>query len=340
MNQSTKYAYVMLCMKGDAYAPGVIVMAESIRAAGSTYDIVCMCTPDVSEEALELIATRAKIAQIEYVRYDTKKMRTKRQMELYGSWLSEAYTKWRCLELEYDKVLFVDADMIVVQNIDHLFELQAPAGTFSTPWAKEYTTESTFDLRGYPKDHDSVVPASTIMETFSRHNGYTFIASMVLLIPNKSEFAELCQMVDKLQPFGFENWSTPDEQSLAYFYASKGVDWHHIHQRYNFIVHKIDWLRSTNPDGSSVIIVPHVLHYFSSKKPWLMTNSFMLSPFNTDKIWWALMRKWWIATGKDIKLARWQEMKDVKKITLRCTQLDTTIFPWLGALRIPFPELF
>lgn len=35
---------------------------------------------------------------------------------------------------DYEKVLFVDADKIVLSNCDSLFDLRAPAGTFSSPW--------------------------------------------------------------------------------------------------------------------------------------------------------------------------------------------------------------
>jgi hypothetical protein len=350
----SKYAYVLLVMCGDAYTPGAIVMAESIRmtrkqegASIPPPDIVCVCTPDVSERARAAIATVARVVSIDYVRYDTKRMKTSRQMELYGAWLSEAYTKWRCLELtEYQKVLFVDADLLVVNNIDHLFALQAPAGTFSTPWAREYSPESSFDLRGYPRDHGAVVPAKTIMDTIKRGNGYLAFASMLLLEPNRKAFQELCAMVEGMQPFGIDSWSTPDEQSIVLYYARQGVNWSMIHQKYNAIVYKINWLRQRQ--GREITItVPHVLHYFSSKKPWLMTSEFQSSEFNTDKVWWYVMRQWWLRERRDIKsadgktnLPRWDEMKAAEKITLKRTKLDDEMFPWLGVLRRPFPALF
>ena len=335
-----RYAYVMLCMLRDAYAPGVIAMAESIRLSESPHDIVCMCTPDVSEQARAAIATVARVVAIEYVRYDTKRMKTQRQMELYGAWLNEAYTKWRCLELtEYTKVLFVDADMIVVNNIDHLFTLQAPAGTFSTPWAKEYAPESCFDLRGYPREHGAPVPAKTIMDTFKRGNGYTMIASMVLLEPNQAEFEGLCELVREHQPFGYNNWSTPDEQSITIYYAGRGHTWHHIHQKYNFIITKPQWL-THKTNGQTRCTVPHVLHYFADKKPWTMRNSFNESPFQTDAVFWWVLRQWWLRTGIELDLARFDEMKASTKITLRNSGLTQVHFPWLAALRVPFPALF
>lgn len=343
--QCSSYAYVMLCMRGDAYVPGVIAMAESIRMTKTQHDIVCMCTPDVTDDACELIATVARVVKIDYVQYNTKKMKTKRQMELYGSWLSQAYTKWRCLELtEYKKILFVDADMIVANNIDHLFDLQAPAGTFSTPWAREYAKESTFDLRGYPSEHGACVTAESIEKTFERTNGYTMIASMVLLEPNQKEFDELCSMIEHMQPFGLDNWSTPDEQSLTYYYGvEKKRNWTMIHQRYNSIVHKVDWLRDTKRGTCQV---PHALHYFSSTKPWQDKDPIAKTVFNTSRIWWYVMRQWWLREQRDIPgadgkpLTCWEEMKTAEHIKLARTRIDDKFFPWLAAMRVPFPELF
>jgi hypothetical protein len=40
---------------------------------------------------------------------------------------------------KYDKVIFIDADMMVINNCDkELFSLEPPAMTFSLPWAKPY----------------------------------------------------------------------------------------------------------------------------------------------------------------------------------------------------------
>ncbi len=40
--------------------------------------------------------------------------------------------------MRYEKVLFLDADTVILSNIDHLFELKAPAATFSSPWAQPW----------------------------------------------------------------------------------------------------------------------------------------------------------------------------------------------------------
>ena len=44
--------------------------------------------------------------------------------------------------------MFVDADKIVLSNIDDLFKLPAPAATFSNPWAEPFIGVRQSGTRG------------------------------------------------------------------------------------------------------------------------------------------------------------------------------------------------
>ena len=51
------------------------------------------------------------------------------QKEMYGPWIDVSFTKWHCLGLtQYDRICFVDADKIMLTNIDDIFQMAAPAG--------------------------------------------------------------------------------------------------------------------------------------------------------------------------------------------------------------------
>lgn len=54
--ESERRAFVLLVMKGDAYVPGALVAAYSLRLTGSSADLVCMVTPDVTETARKRLA--------------------------------------------------------------------------------------------------------------------------------------------------------------------------------------------------------------------------------------------------------------------------------------------
>jgi hypothetical protein len=113
-----------------------------------------MVTEDVGEEGKAQLATVFdRVIDIDYLSTRARKLRTQKQQEKYHEWVDAgdflhsfihffyfpACTKWNCLKLvEYEKVLLVDADKIVLSNCDEIFQLPAPAGTFSSPWAKPF----------------------------------------------------------------------------------------------------------------------------------------------------------------------------------------------------------
>jgi hypothetical protein len=133
----TRFAYVSLLMKGHSYIPGLIALGASLRASGTSYDFVCMVTPDIDKSLVLPHVTH--VVEVPYLSFKTKPMRTEKQRKMYGSWMSNSYTKWTALVLEqYIRILFLDLDVVVLENLDHLFERPAPAATFSNAWADPF----------------------------------------------------------------------------------------------------------------------------------------------------------------------------------------------------------
>jgi hypothetical protein len=82
-------------MKGDSYACGAIIGAYSLKMAGTKHALVCMVTPDVSEECrkrMRYIFT--EVVEVPYVQYEVKPLRTQKQRNMYNSWVDAAFTKW------------------------------------------------------------------------------------------------------------------------------------------------------------------------------------------------------------------------------------------------------
>jgi alpha-N-acetylglucosamine transferase len=295
-----KYAYVVLVMNGDDYIPGAVTLAESIRYSGTKFDIVCMITNDVTQTGQDILLTIFDyIIEVPYIKFESKPLKLKRQRELYGSWNPYSYTKWNAINLtQYKKVLCLDADMISVnKSLDHIFELDAPAATFSTPWAVEFKTEKyrkkeieqlgheeEFHLRYDAKKHEQKVHPIEISNSITS-GGYAFIASMVLLEPNRKEFKEFKKFIKENEPFGLNCFGGCDEQSLAYYYSVKNPKiWTYIYQKYNFIVHKPTWIKPGE--------IPEMLHYFADKKPWQTDKLWKDTVWNSDNLWWSYFHRW------------------------------------------------
>jgi hypothetical protein len=298
--ETTKCAYVTLVMGNNAldmknkrsnarnpnaYVKGAIVTCHSIKLTGATHDVVCMVTPDVSATGVShLNKVFDRVITVQYISVKTRPMRNKKIESIYGSWKSVAYTKWRVLEfVEYSKVLFVDADMTIDKNIDHLFDLPAPAGTFSMSQAYPFAGNGRGVKNPYHKlvSHGELVPHECIKQAFTK-GMFVVIGAIVLLEPDMLQFKAYIDMINSFSKLGFgmgKCISGVDEQSITWLYHTNNTckGWTHIHQRYNMIPWKQkNWL--SEEDDKSV----YVSHYVGVEKPWVMGR---------DK--WPDLVDWW-----------------------------------------------
>lgn len=135
-HNTPNYAITTLIFGGDSYLPGVLLLGSSIRKVlPKTYakyiTLCCMVTNNVSSEAKKLIATiYDRIIPVDYLQIppDLIKHTIPKTRHIY----SKTFTKLRIFDMiEYDKVLFMDADMLVLKkDIISLFNLNTPATVF------------------------------------------------------------------------------------------------------------------------------------------------------------------------------------------------------------------
>ncbi|XP_068654869.1 inositol phosphorylceramide glucuronosyltransferase 1-like [Aristolochia californica] len=111
---SQKEAYVTL-LYGDEFLLGVRVLGKSIRETGSTKDMVVLVSDGVSDYAKELLKADGWTVEFISLLANPNQVRPKR---FWG-----VYTKLKIFNMtNYKKVVYLDADTIVVKNIDDLFK--------------------------------------------------------------------------------------------------------------------------------------------------------------------------------------------------------------------------
>ncbi|KAK4489178.1 hypothetical protein RD792_004972 [Penstemon davidsonii] len=107
-------AYATVLHSANVYVCGAIAAAQSIRLAGSTKDLVILVDETISQyhrSGLELAGW--KVRTIQRIR------NPKAEKNAYNEW---NYSKFRLWQLtDYDKIIFIDADMLILRNIDFLF---------------------------------------------------------------------------------------------------------------------------------------------------------------------------------------------------------------------------
>lgn len=263
-----KNAYAWLFMKGDSYLPGVFVSIYSVLRTNPNADLIAMVTADVSAHAREMLKKVAThLFDIPYISFKSKPLRTERQRELYSTWIAQSYTKWNALALPYEKVVLVDADTVITENVDELFTLTAPAAPMAIPYLKPYGNvpsmyKGEVGLDGYPP-HGTVLDINYINDALNKFS-LVPISTPALVEPSMEDYSEYLHTVAAMQPFGFPKCNNGfDEQSIAYFYANiKKKPYTVIHQRYNIF----PWKDGFTFNGD----IPRVLHFFSDTKPWMV----------------------------------------------------------------------
>jgi alpha-N-acetylglucosamine transferase len=117
-----RQAYVTMITGGDDYVPGVEVLGQSIRESGSSEALVLMATPDVPKTALDQLASRG---------WDVREVHPVTNPhgdEQLFARFKHSFTKLRVFSLvDFEKVVFLDADTVVLQNVDDLFARPAIA---------------------------------------------------------------------------------------------------------------------------------------------------------------------------------------------------------------------
>lgn len=114
---TVRRAYVSLLSGGEAYAPGVEALGASLRASGSREARVLMVTPDVPSEVGRRLERQGWLLR------PVEPIANPHGHEMLFERFEAVFTKLRAWDLaELDKVVYLDGDTIVLQNVDDLFE--------------------------------------------------------------------------------------------------------------------------------------------------------------------------------------------------------------------------
>jgi len=117
MSADQKHAYVTVLTTGDNYLDGVLVLGKSLDASGSTKDRLVLCTSDVSESARQRLRDRGwKVTEVEPIANPSP------ENVLYPRF-ANVFTKLRVWQVPgYDRLVYLDADTLILKNVDDLFE--------------------------------------------------------------------------------------------------------------------------------------------------------------------------------------------------------------------------
>lgn len=113
-----RYSYITT-LSTETYLPGVLALWISLKKVHSEYSLACMCSKDISERT-KLILTKSNI---EVITIPERIIHIKdiNQLEEYSHWTFTFYKLYAWSQVQYNKLILLDSDMMILQNIDHLF---------------------------------------------------------------------------------------------------------------------------------------------------------------------------------------------------------------------------
>ncbi|CAO2836676.1 unnamed protein product [Amaranthus hypochondriacus] len=127
VQSKSKEAYVTVLHSSEHYVCGAIALAQSILQTNTTKDLILLADHTISNHSiLGLQAAGWKIKRIDRIKSPNA------NTGAYNEW---NYSKLRVWQLtEYNKVMFIDSDFIVLRNIDHFFKYPQLSAAPNSRW--------------------------------------------------------------------------------------------------------------------------------------------------------------------------------------------------------------
>ena len=350
------YAIATLVMNGNRYVPGAVALANSARLF-SLARLVCMITDDVTDRE-PLNRAFDEVLVVERITVQPPRLASAQSERIYGGWIADAPTKWNVLSLEkYDKVLFMDSDMIIIAPFDSVFTLSTPAAPFyhqmsSTMIKHEGYSGGKGAERGGFADpyvnvkHGDTVPVAVINDIRTGKTPYAFQGGVALLTPSRMALNLYKRSVQEIiRSLPAKSLAAVDELTLTMFYADNGYTWTHIDPRYDLAAYHlygsyqletervIAANRGLPPTQQKPVPIVYALHYIFEYKPWMenretaLANIASLSPAAQARfmelydLWWRMYRRDYLPTGSAVITGQRQDLR---------TRLTDILLPILG----------
>jgi lipopolysaccharide biosynthesis glycosyltransferase len=265
---SSRCAWLTLICN-DEYLLGVLALARSLKRVKTMYPLVVMVVEDnVSKETQEQIINEGCLIRHIQGLYPKQDVSSFVFQRFFFTW-----TKLRAFEMVdvADKCVFFDSDIIVLQNLDEIFQLEdnpefAAVQTCICNPDKHPSYPDYWNPTNCPHTHDNL---SNIHEQARMFNSGFF-----LFHPNKNVFQE---MLTYLDTWDLNQFRFPDQEFLNKIYENK---WKCLPSIYN----SLKTFSITHPNIWNLDKIK-VIHYILAK-PWDKTDQGNQLYENINQLWW------------------------------------------------------
>lgn len=262
------YAYCTLVMWGDSYVAGALALGESLRqhrkqdekSEKSPIPLYVCVTEDVSERARTLLKhVFDAVLDVPYIAHRCIPQQHS-HFQKNCEWIEASFTKWNVLNPSIypegvptpTKILLLDADCLVLKNVDHLFEWDTPGVCFSSAWSERirlYGIKDYFPSTLRPGDlisHECLSKANNYGDELGprqHHESYSCSSTTVLLFPNHTHFKQIVSLLNIPSPYGHRGVvSRFDEQLLCDWILKYKIPVRHLSPGYLWNAGAVHWI--------------------------------------------------------------------------------------------------
>lgn len=290
-----KKAWVTLITK-DSYLPGVIALSKSLKLSNTKFPLIVMTIKDkLSTNTIEEIKKYGGILYEVNPLYPKEGVKT----SFAFSRFSEVWTKLKAWSITgYDKLCYLDADMLVVQNMDEIFDLLQEQDDIAVAYDcmcnprnfTNYPAERIPDNCPYTQCKDHNYPFCSIgarnesnYENLKKESIY-FNTGLFIYRPGQQQQQDIEREFHKVKDLS--TYAFADQDFLNFYFKD---NWRQV----PFMYHAIKLIYLAHPELWNEKIIKNI-HYIN-EKPWdykledEKTKSDAYYPLY--KIWWSFYEK-------------------------------------------------
>jgi len=222
----------------SSYLAGVVLLAYTLHKNESRYPLIVLYTDNLPHSSIVALQLEASRTNLVLKQISPLLPRKSLKVNLIAERFADTWTKLRVFELvQYDKVCYLDADMIIRKNMDEIFSVRLPANDWiaanhacvcnldKDSWAPEEWNKENCAYT--PTKHPAALHYPTPVEPGSRPTYHLLNSGMFLYKPSEalwSKMIEFFNTTPKLAEYKF-----PDQDFLADFFYNKWVSigWHY-----------------------------------------------------------------------------------------------------------------
>ena len=144
------YTYVCV-LSTNNYLEGVLVLNENLKRLNSKYPLLCIINETITEESKNILTKfNIKYKQLNKINYDIENIK-------FSHW-KNTFDKLNIFSLiEYEKIVYLDLDFLILSNLDHLFGIDNFSMVSDCQDEKKYYCSALMIIKPNLKDYNNLI---------------------------------------------------------------------------------------------------------------------------------------------------------------------------------------